>query len=95
MQNIIVRPIITEKSMAQANKGRYTFQVAKTATKEDIKKAVERAFSVNVLHVATMNKKGGSVRTGARRMELARKPWKKAVVQVKAGQKIDVFEIGA
>lgn len=95
MQDIVIKPIITEKSMAQANTGRYTFRVAKSATKETIKKAVEVLFKVTVLHVATMTKKGGTTRTGARRVETTRKPWKKAIVHVKEGQKIAAFEIGA
>jgi large subunit ribosomal protein L23 len=95
MHNIVIRPIITEKSMAQANTGRYTFQVVKEATKYDIKKAVEALFKVNVLAIATMTKKGGTVRTGKRRVTLVRKSWKKAIVRVQEGQKIAIFEVGA
>ncbi|HEV2339578.1 MAG TPA: 50S ribosomal protein L23 [Patescibacteria group bacterium] len=92
MKNVIIRPIITEKSMNQAGKGKYTFHVANTATKQDIKASVEKFFTVDVLAVATMNNKGGSIRTGVRRVEKKRQHWKKAIVTIKAGQKITLFE---
>lgn len=95
MQSIIVRPVITEKSMADANKSKFTFIVANQATKKDIKEAVEKAFKVNVLSVATAVVKGKTSRTGARRIERVATPVKKAIVALKAGQKIDVFELGA
>ncbi len=81
--------------MDYANKGRYTFRVAIQANKKDIKKAVESLFKVNVVQVATMIGKGGSLRTGARRVPVEKASWKKAIVRVKAGQKIAVFEVGA
>jgi large subunit ribosomal protein L23 len=90
--NVILGPIITEKSMNDAAKGRYTFKVTVQATKKDIKKAVEEQFKVNVLKVATITVKGRSAKTGVKRIETLKSPFKKAMVQIKAGQKISIFE---
>ena len=57
-EDIIIRPIMTEKSYAGMAEGKYTFEVALTATKVDIKKAVEELFSVKVLKVNTMRYDG-------------------------------------
>lgn len=95
VHDVVIRPIITEKSMGLAGKDKYTFAVAKSATKEQVKEAVEKLFKVTVMSVATMVAKGGSIRTGLKRVELKNQPWKKAIVTVKKGDKIGVFEIGA
>ena len=95
MKSVIVRTVISEKSMKDANKGKFTFIVANDATKKDIKEAVEKAFKVNVLKVATAVVKGKTKRAGARRIERVATPIKKALVALKAGQKIDAFELGA
>lgn len=90
--SILKRPIITEKSMAQAANGRYTFEVAKNASKGQIKKAVEDTFDVSVVSVNTMKIKGKKIRTGRMRRETEKKPSKKAIVELVSGQKIDLFE---
>lgn len=95
VNSIIIRPIITEKSMRDAQKNIYSFVVARQATKKEITVAVEKFFNVNVVNVATSVLKGGSIRTGMKRVEVRNQPVKKAFVEVKEGQKIDVFEIGA
>jgi len=89
---IIIRPIITEKSMHGAQKHTFSFVVAGRATKKDVKKAVEKLFSVTVVKVATNMLKGGSIRTGRKRIEIKNQPTKKAFVTLKQGQKIAVFE---
>lgn len=93
--NIIIKPIISERSMKDANTGKFTFIVVKSATKQDIKKAIESLFSVNVLSVATATVKGRSTRAGARRQEVILSPIKKAILKLKSGQKIAAFEVGA
>ncbi len=93
MQNVIIRPIITEKSMQNAEKHTFSFVVVGSATKKDVKESVEKLFNVNVVRVATNTLKGGSIRTGARRTEVAKQPTKKAFVTLKEGQKIDAFEV--
>lgn len=93
--NIIIKPIITEKSMSDAGKGRFTFAVLKNADKKAIKKAVEEKFKVNVLSVSTNIVKGKKIRVGARRKEVDKSDFKKAIVQLIEGQKIDLFDVGA
>jgi large subunit ribosomal protein L23 len=95
MINVIIAPVISEKSMDSAAKGRYTFRVNARATKHEIKKAVEEKFKVNVLKISTITIKGRSVRAGVRRTEVLQSPFKKAVVTVKEGQKIAIFDSGA
>ncbi len=91
---VIKRPIITEKSTAQASQGKYTFEVDKKAAKGEIKRAVEELFGVKVLGVRTANIRGKEVRVGRRRTLSKRSDWKKAVVTLKEGDKIDIFEVG-
>lgn len=92
MQDILISPIISEKSMSEAGKGKFTFRVARKADKLSIKKEVEKRFKVNVLSVSTITTKGRSKRTGTRRVEVVSQPLKKAIVKLKPGQKIALFE---
>jgi large subunit ribosomal protein L23 len=88
-QDIIIRPIITEKSNDELALGKYTFQVAKTATKTQIKQAVEQLFQVKVLDVNTMQVLGKNKRVG---VHLGKKPdWKKAIVRIDTNPKADTF----
>ena len=90
--DIIKRPLITEQSMEQTEMKRYTFEVAKTANKIEIKKAVEEIFGVKVAKVNTMNVNGKSKRMGAARPGRT-KDWKKAIVQLTEDSKtIELFE---
>ena len=79
-EEIIVKPIITEKSSTAVAEGKYTFEVAKKATKVQIANAVEALFDVKVLSVNTMTVKGKEKRVGA---NTGRRPdWKKAIVTI-------------
>ena len=90
-QDIIVRPIITEKSMAGIGMKKYTFEVAKDATKIDIARAVEELFGVTVAKVNTLNVRGHFRRQG--RSEGYTSAWKKAVVTLTEDSKtIEFFE---
>ena len=80
-QDIIVRPIITERSMAGLAAKKYTFEVDRTSNKIDIAKAVEELFNVKVLKVNTMNVKGRAKRVGAHAGY--KSDWKKAIVTLK------------
>ena len=91
---IIISPVITEKSMNDVSKGRYTFRVDNKANKNEIKKEVEKRFTVNVTNISTVTIKGRTARRGSRRNEVKLQPFKKAVVTLKAGQKIGMFESG-
>jgi len=87
---VILRPLVTEKGMHRANRhNAYSFEVATTATKADIRRAVEELFSVKVEKVAVQNRRG-KVRRGRVR-KIVTKPWKKAVVYLAADSKINLF----
>lgn len=89
--DIIIRPIITEQSMAQMDENKYTFEVAKTSNKSEIKKAIESIFSVKVAKVNTMNMRGKVKRQG---MNVGKRPdWKKAIVTLTDdSQPIEFFD---
>lgn len=94
MRRILIKPLITEQSMAVVPSGKFTFVVDVDASKHAIKKEVEKAFSVNVVGISTTTVKGRTKRVGMRRSEKVVSPWKKAVVQLQSGQKIGLFELG-
>lgn len=79
-EDIIVKPIVTEKSNEDIANGKYVFKVNKKATKIDIKNAVEKLFNVKVLDVNTINVKGKMKRVG--RYEGKTSDWKKAIVVI-------------
>ena len=89
-RQIIIRPIVSEKSMdLMEGQNRYTFEVLKTATKPQIAQAIEEIFDVTVLKVNTMNVTGKP-----RRVRYAKgttRSWKKAIVTLAAGDKIELF----
>ena len=90
--DIIIRPIITERSMASVADKKYVFEVARDAGKIEIKNAVETAFGVKVAKVNTINYDGKAKRLGAGRPG-RRKSWKKAYVQLTPDSKtIEIFE---
>ncbi|MBM3959501.1 MAG: 50S ribosomal protein L23 [SAR202 cluster bacterium] len=87
---VLVRPLVTEKSTILQERGKYVFHVAPGASKAQIKRAVEKAFSVGVVQVNTMSTHGKVKRFGVRK---SKKPdWKKAVVTLKQGDQIQLFE---
>ena len=91
-QDIIIRPVITEQSMTQAQDKKYTFIVAKNSNKTEIKKAVQEIFKVNVEKVNTMNYAGKTKRKG--RNEGKTSSYKKAVVTLTAASKeIEFFGV--
>ena len=90
-QDIIIRPIVTEKSMMGIAAKKYTFEVAKAANKIEIAKAVEELFKVKVAKVNTVSMRGKLRRQG--RYEGYTKSWKKAYVTLTADSKpIEFFE---
>jgi len=106
-QEVLIRPIITEKTSTLQYegtdagvpealrqqveaRGKYTFEVAPDATKVEIRQAIEKLFDVKVKSVRTMNMPGKKRRLGR---SLGRKPhWKKAIVEMAAGETIEMFE---
>lgn len=90
-QDIILRPVITEESMMGTAEKKYTFKVAKTASKPEIKDAVEKLFGVKVAKVNTINCKGHLRRYG--RFEGYTASWKKAIVTLTEDSKtIEFFD---
>jgi len=90
-RQVIIRPIITERSYDLLNDNRYTFEVSKTANKIEIRDAVEDIFSVHVLNVNTM-----SVKAKPKRVRYAKgktRTWKKAIVTLVEGETIEAFGV--
>ena len=88
-RDVIIKPIVTEKSMRLLDDNRYTFLVHPEANKTEIKVAVEKIFDVKVTSVNTMNRQGKTRRTryGTGR----RADTKRAIVSLAEGQSIDIF----
>lgn len=90
-RDIIIAPVISEKSIAMIEKSNtYTFKVDKRANKVEIRKAIEEIFNVNVLKVNTVNMLGKTRRLGYRQGK--RPDWKKAMVKLAEGNRIEIFE---
>lgn len=89
--DIIIRPIITERSMEDMGEGKYTFVVDKRTNKSEVKKAIETIFDVKVEKVTTMNMVGKMKRQG---LHSGKRPdWKKAIVKLTNDSKrIEFFE---
>ena len=79
-EDIILRPVVTEKTSMELNEGKYTFAVAKNATKVQIAKAVEEIFGVKVLKVSTVTVRGKEKRVGVHQGKTP--DWKKAIVKI-------------
>lgn len=94
MIEILKRPIVTEKMTELQEKGQYAFEVKKEANKIEIARAVEKKFNVTVLDVRTMRHKGKAKSQLTRRGRFAGRTagWKKAIVRLKEGDKIEFFQ---
>ena len=88
--DIIIRPVLSERSMDLQEENKYTFIVDRKANKTEIKNAIEKIFSVDVIYVNTMIVKGKPKRMGRFEGKTATK--KKAIVALKAGQTIQLFD---
>jgi len=89
-RDIIVKPIISEKSYSDAERGKYTFVVARGATKPEIRRAVEQIWGVHVQKVNTVSRRGKAVRRRATRGR--RSDSRRAIVTLTSGEKIAIFE---
>ncbi|MFH0928555.1 MAG: 50S ribosomal protein L23 [bacterium] len=87
---ILVAPVVTEKSAYQANDSKYTFEVIPKANKIQVKKAIEQAYGVHVTRVNMESVRGKYVRFG--RFFGRERSWKKAIVTLKKGERLDVYE---
>ena len=92
LHRTIVRPLVTEKTSARyQTHGEYVFEVAKDASKPAIRQAIEKLFGVKVAEVWTMGVRG-KPRRNMGKTSGVRPSWKKAIVTLKAGDKIEIFE---
>lgn len=89
-RDILIQPIVTEKTTALMEEGKYTFRVPLAATKIEVRQAVEQIFKVKVESVNTMRYEGKLKRLG--RTQGRRSDWKKAIVTLKPGETIELFE---
>ena len=90
LYEVLRRPLITEKNTELQVQGKYAFKIAREATKPQVKQAVEKAFKVKVTAVNTMTVPGKTRRVG--RQQVQTQSWKKAIVTLKPGDKIEIFE---
>ncbi|MEI7741052.1 MAG: 50S ribosomal protein L23 [bacterium] len=93
MTRTLIAPVVTEKTADAAGGGRYAFEVKGKATKIDVRRAVEKAYGVHVTKVSTQNVRGKVVRFG--RTMGKRSSWKKAIVSLKPGERLDIYEASA
>ena len=90
LYEVLRRPLITEKNTDLQALNKYAFEVADEANKPLVKQAVEKAFDVKVTKVNMVTMQGKTRRVGRR--QILTRPWKKAVVTLQAGDKIEFFE---
>ena len=88
--NIVIRPVVSEKSYVLASAGKYVFRVHPTAHKTQIRQAIESLFEVNVVSVRTQTVKPKPKRRGLTSGRT--RGWKKAIVQLAPGQEIPIFQ---
>ena len=89
---VLLRPVVSEKSYALMEDGVYVFVVSPSATKIDVRRAVERSFGVRVKSVNTLNRKGKTRRNRRTNTVGTRSATKRAVITLAGGDKIDLFE---
>jgi len=94
MRLIVLSPIITERSMELVKQGKFSFRVSTSSNKNEIRKAIKEQFSVDPISIETVIQKGKTQRVGVRRVVKSKPNYKKAIVKLKEGQKIDIFELG-
>ena len=88
--NVIIRPVVSERSFDLMGQNKYTFEVAPAAAKEEIADAVEKLFGVHVVKVNTINVSGKAKRVRYSTMGKTRS-WKKAIVTLAPGEQIEIF----
>ena len=87
--NVIIRPVVSERSFDLMANNKYTFEVARNANKIEIAKAVEQLFNVHVVNVNTMSVKPKTKRV--KYVEGFTRTWKKAIVEIAEGETIEIF----
>ena len=90
LYEVLRRPVITEKSTELQTRNKYAFEIAEGANKPMVKQAIEKAFKVKVTGVNVVTMPGKTRRVGRRQVQT--RPWKKAIVTLQAGDRIEFFE---
>lgn len=93
MNNLLIKPHITEKTVKHTSRGVFTFLIKKEARKEQIKTLIEKLFNVNVVSIKTISIKGEVKKNLRSNTYYSKNNIKKALVQLKKGQKIDLFDL--
>lgn len=91
INNTIIKPILTEKSMLTSKSSNFTFKVSRNASKNNIKNEITRLYKVDVEDIKTMIMPGKPKRVLRTRLNTKTPKWKKAVIKLKEGQTIDLF----
>ncbi|MBW3643321.1 MAG: 50S ribosomal protein L23 [Actinobacteria bacterium] len=91
-RDVILRPVVSEKSYALLDENAYTFQIHREANKIEVRQAIEQLFGVRVLKVTTLNRKGKRTRNRRTGATGKRPDTKRAVVTLAEGDRIDLFE---
>jgi len=94
MKTYIIKPLITEKTVAKAQSGWYTFQATQSADKKTTKSEIETLYAVSVTDVRSSVVHGKEKRVGRKGKTVKKSDWKKVYVRLKSGQTIDAFQIG-
>lgn len=94
IKDVLKRPVVTEKTSQKMAEGKYTFQVDRRATKKEVALAVEKAFGVHVQGAWTIMVRGKKKRMLKAKKEIQKPDRKKAIVELREGEKIDLFETG-
>ena len=91
LSNLIIKPIVSEKTYDLSSQGRYVFKVSMTATKGSVALELKRLYGVDVVEVKTAIMPGKAARLSGSRLFSKPLKWKKAVIKLKEGQTIDLF----
>lgn len=92
MKSTVKKPLLTEKTLSLAAKGWYTFMVDIQAAKATISREIEKLYKVKVQTIRTITMHGKMRRAGRKQAQIKKADWKKALVRLAKGQKIDAFE---
>jgi len=92
LKDVLRKPIITEKSTQGTALGKFVFEVDRRSTKTEIKRAIKKFFGVSPVSIQTANVKGKVKQIRGQRRKVKRPDWKKAIISLKEGEKIDIFD---
>lgn len=93
MKQTLYKPLITEKTLLLAARGWFTFAASQEVGKSEIAREIERLYGVHVIEVRTMVQHGKVRRVGRKMQTRTLRDWKKAMVKLKSGERIDAFEV--